>query len=79
MKLVLYLSTVFLLVFASQSLIGGAPSDRANVLLITVDTLRADRVSCYDSSHLQTPHPLPMLNSTPEHPTRGEVAYVDGF
>lgn len=56
MKLVLYLSTVFLLVFASQSLIGGAPSDQANFLLITVDTLRADRVSCYDSSHLQTPH-----------------------
>jgi arylsulfatase A-like enzyme/Flp pilus assembly protein TadD len=27
-----------------------------NVLLITVDTLRADRVSCYDQEHVQTPN-----------------------
>jgi len=33
-----------------------APPKRPNVLLITVDTLRADRVSCYDASHLETPH-----------------------
>jgi arylsulfatase A-like enzyme/Flp pilus assembly protein TadD len=26
------------------------------LLLITIDTLRADRVSCYDSTHLKTPH-----------------------
>jgi arylsulfatase A-like enzyme/Flp pilus assembly protein TadD len=26
-----------------------------NVLLITIDTLRADRLSCYSSEHLQTP------------------------
>ncbi len=38
-----------------QSHAGGRPS-RANLLLITIDTLRADRVSCYDSTHLKTPH-----------------------
>ena len=27
-----------------------------NVLLITIDTLRADRVSCYSGEHLQTPN-----------------------
>jgi len=35
--------------------VGGSP-DRSNLLLITIDTLRADRVSCYDSTHLQTTH-----------------------
>lgn len=29
---------------------------RLNVLLITVDTLRADRVSCYDPGYIQTPN-----------------------
>jgi arylsulfatase A-like enzyme/Flp pilus assembly protein TadD len=28
---------------------------RLNLLLITIDTLRADRLSCYDASHVQTP------------------------
>ncbi len=79
MKLALYISTVFLLIFVLPFFIYGTPSNRPNVLLITVDTLRADRVSCYDSSHIQTPHPLPMPNSTPERPMTGEVAYVDGF
>jgi arylsulfatase A-like enzyme/tetratricopeptide (TPR) repeat protein len=34
------------------------PAQKAemNVLLITIDTLRADRVSCYDSRHIQTPN-----------------------
>ena len=27
-----------------------------NVLLITIDTLRADRVSCYDPDHVRTPN-----------------------
>ncbi|MBN1274027.1 MAG: sulfatase-like hydrolase/transferase [Candidatus Aminicenantes bacterium] len=27
-----------------------------NILLITIDTLRADRLSCYDSRHVPTPH-----------------------
>lgn len=34
----------------------GGRLDRPNLLLITIDTLRADRVSCYDSTHLKTPH-----------------------
>ncbi|HEK86236.1 MAG: sulfatase-like hydrolase/transferase [Candidatus Saccharicenans sp.] len=29
---------------------------RYNLLLITIDTLRPDRLSCYDSSHLKTPN-----------------------
>lgn len=27
-----------------------------NILLITIDTLRADRLSCYSTAHAQTPH-----------------------
>ena len=38
----------------------GGPLCRAetkkNVLLITIDTLRADRLSCYSSQHVQTPN-----------------------
>ncbi len=36
----------------------GKPAEKPgmNVLLITVDTLRADRVSCYSSEHVQTPN-----------------------
>lgn len=34
---------------------GNTRTTQSNVLLITVDTLRADRVSCYDNSHLETP------------------------
>jgi arylsulfatase A-like enzyme/Flp pilus assembly protein TadD len=29
---------------------------RENLLLITIDTLRADRLSCYDSTHVRTPN-----------------------
>ncbi len=29
---------------------------RLNVLLITIDTLRADRLSCYDEKHVKTPN-----------------------
>jgi arylsulfatase A-like enzyme/Flp pilus assembly protein TadD len=44
--------------FASKNLRshGGSSPGRTNLLLITIDTLRADRVSCYDSTHLQTPN-----------------------
>jgi arylsulfatase A-like enzyme/Flp pilus assembly protein TadD len=55
-RLALYISTVFLLIFVLPFFILGNPSNRTNVLLITVDTLRADRVSSYDGSHLRTPH-----------------------
>lgn len=32
-----------------------AKNTKQNVLLITIDTLRSDRLSCYGSEHLQTP------------------------
>lgn len=32
------------------------PQERLNLLLITIDTLRADRLSCYDNTHLKTPN-----------------------
>jgi arylsulfatase A-like enzyme/Flp pilus assembly protein TadD len=35
---------------------GIAKEHELNVLLITIDTLRADRVSCYGSQHVQTPN-----------------------
>jgi len=33
-----------------------AAANRYNLLLITIDTLRPDRLSCYDASHLKTPN-----------------------
>ncbi len=30
--------------------------DRFNLLLITIDTLRTDRLSCYSPEHLKTPN-----------------------
>jgi arylsulfatase A-like enzyme/Flp pilus assembly protein TadD len=44
--------------FASKRLRtpAGSSPGQSNLLLITIDTLRADRVSCYDSRHLKTPH-----------------------
>ena len=35
---------------------GGGAKPGRNLLLITIDTLRADRVSCYDPDHVQTPN-----------------------
>lgn len=32
------------------------PQERFNLLLITIDTLRSDRLSCYDNKHLRTPN-----------------------
>lgn len=34
----------------------GEKKERKNLLLITVDTLRADRLSCYSKDHLHTPN-----------------------
>ena len=39
----------------SRSIRPAVPLNRLNLLLITVDTLRADRVSAYSPRHLQTP------------------------
>ncbi|MEN6560801.1 MAG: sulfatase-like hydrolase/transferase [Acidobacteriota bacterium] len=50
-----------LLIAAALALLAGAvrpgraEGRRANLLLITVDTLRADRLSCYDPAHVATP------------------------
>ncbi len=49
------------LIFFFLSVCYGYPSpetdkERLNVLIITIDTLRADWLSCYGSEHLQTPN-----------------------
>ncbi len=53
----------FFLMFEALPTAGRTPLAKSNVLLITVDTLRADRVSCYDNSHLETP----FIDSLAEH------------
>jgi len=45
---------LFLAALAGLLSTGAAAS--TNVLLITIDTLRPDRLSCYGSKHVQTPH-----------------------
>jgi len=49
---------VFLLVFFFMVPSAGAKIKGKgwNVLIITIDTLRADRLSCYSREHLETPH-----------------------
>lgn len=48
-------SSRFLHGFSSSS--GPSPGEeRLNLLLITLDTLRADRVSCYSREHVETPN-----------------------
>ncbi len=44
--------------FLSSDLLGSAGKDKTpqNLLLITIDTLRADRLSCYSKEHLTTPN-----------------------
>ena len=53
--IILFLSIFFLSGSHSSGNEGFQPA-KLNVLLITVDTLRADRVSCYSSQHVQTPN-----------------------
>lgn len=49
--------TLFLaLLLWPQNIQSAAPEPRLNLLLITIDTLRADRVSAYDPKHLGTPN-----------------------
>ena len=56
-------SLILLLLLFLNTLLGAYPSyfrnneekERLNLLLITIDTLRADRVSCYSHEHLKTP------------------------
>lgn len=55
LTLFLLLVGVFLSVFPLLAK-KGSNRARLNVLLITIDTLRPDRLSCYSSQHLQTPN-----------------------
>lgn len=46
---------IFVLIFASNTFLFSSPKNsNHNVLLVTIDTLRADYLSCYDKTHLQT-------------------------
>jgi arylsulfatase A-like enzyme/Tfp pilus assembly protein PilF len=51
-----FLLIVFSIVCVFPNSSDCAAVKRTNVLLITVDTLRADRVSCYNDSYVRTPH-----------------------
>ncbi len=60
-RFIVLLSLIWSVLFFFSSLSYLYPSrekkeDRLNVLLITIDTLRADRLSCYGSEHLKTPN-----------------------
>ena len=55
----LFLSAcVAICVFLSGDLVSSVDKGKTtpNLLLITIDTLRADRLSCYSKEHLTTPH-----------------------
>lgn len=55
----LSLFLLWLAIFLCDSLLfpGQGPKEsRQNLVLVTVDTLRADRLSCYSSEHLSTPN-----------------------
>jgi arylsulfatase A-like enzyme/Flp pilus assembly protein TadD len=52
--LILSILGLFPHAFAASPLPGG--NDKPNILLITIDTLRADRLSCYGSQLVKTPH-----------------------
>jgi arylsulfatase A-like enzyme/Flp pilus assembly protein TadD len=54
MKRALGLSLILLLIIPMVA--AAAPSQRPNLLLVTIDTLRPDRLSCYGSKRLQTPN-----------------------
>ncbi len=58
MRKILLLSCFVLGVFSSAFLGGPNPKakNKLNVLLITIDTLRADRLSCYGSQNPKTPN-----------------------
>ena len=49
-------SLIFGIVFL-PAIAGASPKKKPlNVLLVTIDTLRPDRLSCYSEKHIQTPH-----------------------
>jgi hypothetical protein len=46
----------FMLIFFYLSSSAKAERSKLNLVLITIDTLRADRLSCYSDEYVQTPH-----------------------
>ena len=52
----LFISLLLSLESNSLSAKASVPEDKLNLLLITIDTLRTDRLSCYSSEHLITPN-----------------------
>jgi len=54
MKRALGLSLALILVI--PAVVAAAPSRRPNLLLVTIDTLRPDRLSCYSQKYVQTPN-----------------------
>jgi arylsulfatase A-like enzyme/Flp pilus assembly protein TadD len=48
--------TLLLMIFADYSLLGSkSKQEDLNILLITIDTIRPDRLSCYSTKYLKTP------------------------
>jgi len=47
---------IFLIILLSLSATSKAEGNKQNLLLITIDTLRPDRLSCYSDAHVKTPH-----------------------
>ena len=48
--------TIFAIFFVPILSPASGAKPRLNVLLVTIDTLRPDRLSCYSSEHLKTPN-----------------------
>lgn len=47
---------LLILVLAAAAIVAPAPNQKPNVVLITIDTLRADRVGCYGYARVKTPN-----------------------
>jgi arylsulfatase A-like enzyme/Flp pilus assembly protein TadD len=47
---------IFLIILLPLSSSPNAENNKQNFLLITIDTLRPDRLSCYSDAHVKTPH-----------------------
>jgi choline-sulfatase len=53
----LIIGPIFLLwLGCRESSIGAPPAQRPNLVLVTIDTLRADRLGCYGNSRVETPN-----------------------
>ncbi len=52
----LFASLILLVLLLPVSSRSNAENDKQNILLITIDTLRPDRISCYSDAHVKTPN-----------------------